>query len=60
MEKLLGRKLEPGRGDAQCLRLMLDKVEMLYWSLIWYLVSFYGGLYNKLLAYSISQGGLLT
>lgn len=40
MEKLLGRKLEPGRGNAQCLRLTLDKVEMLHRSLIWYLVSF--------------------
>ncbi|RFU78946.1 ribose-phosphate pyrophosphokinase [Trichoderma arundinaceum] len=37
MEKLLGRKLEPGRGVAQCLRLTLDKVEMLHRSLIWYL-----------------------
>ncbi|KAH7471302.1 hypothetical protein FOMA001_g12992 [Fusarium oxysporum f. sp. matthiolae] len=40
MEKLLGRKLEPGRGDAQCLRLTLDKVEMLHRSLIWYLCVF--------------------
>lgn len=42
MEKLLGRKLEPGRGDVQCLRLTLDKVEMLHRSLIWYLVSLHG------------------
>ncbi|PON20280.1 hypothetical protein TGAM01_v210831 [Trichoderma gamsii] len=40
MEKLLGRKLEPGRGVAQCLRLTLDKVEMLHRSLIWYLCVF--------------------
>ena len=41
MEKLLGRKFEPGRGNAKCLRLTLDKVEMLHRSLTWYLVSFY-------------------
>lgn len=41
MENLLGRKLEPGRGDAKCIRLNLDKVEMLHRSLVWYLVSFY-------------------
>ncbi|PTB61710.1 hypothetical protein BBK36DRAFT_1131147 [Trichoderma citrinoviride] len=40
MEKLLGRKLELGRGNAQCLRLTLDKVEMLHRSLIWYLCVF--------------------
>ena len=38
MEKLLGRKFKPGRGNAKCLRLTLDKVEMLHRSLIWYLV----------------------
>ena len=41
MENLLGRKLESGRGNAKCLRLTLDKVEMLHRSLTWYLVSFY-------------------
>ncbi|KAH8652818.1 hypothetical protein BGZ61DRAFT_468571 [Ilyonectria robusta] len=40
MEKLLGRKLEPGHGNAQCLRLTLDKVEMLHRSLTWYLCVF--------------------
>ena len=40
MEKMLGRKLEPGRGSAKCLRLSVDKVEMLHRSLTWYLVSF--------------------
>ncbi|KAJ3453231.1 hypothetical protein MRS44_013203 [Fusarium solani] len=40
MEKLLGRKLEPGRGNAQSLRLTLDKVEMLHRSLTWYLCVF--------------------
>ncbi|KAF7553575.1 hypothetical protein G7046_g7075 [Stylonectria norvegica] len=36
MEKILGRKLEPGRGSAKCLRLTIDKVEMLHRSLTWY------------------------
>ncbi|KAI5455856.1 hypothetical protein BGZ63DRAFT_397475 [Mariannaea sp. PMI_226] len=40
MERLLGRKLEPGYGDAQCLRLTLEKVEMLHRSLTWYLCVF--------------------
>ncbi|KAF5974756.1 hypothetical protein FBULB1_7627 [Fusarium bulbicola] len=38
LEDLLGRKLEPGRGDAKCLRMTLDKVEMLHRSLTWYLL----------------------
>lgn len=44
MEKSLGRILEPGRGNAKCLRLTLDNVEMLHRSLIWYLVSPYSEL----------------
>ncbi|KAM0330525.1 hypothetical protein ACHAQA_003472 [Verticillium albo-atrum] len=36
-EIMLGRKIEPGRGDVKCLRLTLDKVEMLHRSLTWYL-----------------------
>ncbi|KLO83816.1 uncharacterized protein LW93_600 [Fusarium fujikuroi] len=40
LEELLGRKLEPGRGNAKCLRLTLDKVEMLHRSLTWYLCIF--------------------
>ena len=60
MEKLLGRKLEPGRGNAQSLRLTLDKVEMLHRSLTWYLVRFHGGLCNELLAHSPIHRGLLT
>ncbi|KAM3537377.1 hypothetical protein ARSEF1564_009701 [Beauveria bassiana] len=36
METLLGRKLQPGRGRVECLRLTLDKVEMLHRSLTWY------------------------
>ncbi|KAF5230525.1 hypothetical protein FANTH_13797 [Fusarium anthophilum] len=40
LEDLLGRKLEPGRGDAKCLRMTLDKVEMLHRSLTWYLCIF--------------------
>ena len=38
-EKLLGRKFEPGRGDAVCLRLTIDKVNMMHRPLIWYGVS---------------------
>ena len=37
-EKLLGRPIEEGRGNAQPLRLTLDKVDMLHRSLIWYFV----------------------
>lgn len=40
MEKLLGRQLESGRGNAECLRLTIDKVDMMHRSLTWYLVSF--------------------
>jgi hypothetical protein len=39
MEKLLGRWIGPGRGNAKCLRLTLKKVGMSHRSLIWYLVS---------------------
>jgi hypothetical protein len=38
LEKMLGRDIEPGRGNAKCLRLTLDKVDMLHRSVIWYLV----------------------
>jgi len=38
MEVLLGRQLDSGRGKAECLRLTLDKVDMLHRSLTWYLV----------------------
>jgi hypothetical protein len=38
-EKLLGRHIEDGRGQAQSLRLTLDKVCMLHRSLVWYCVS---------------------
>lgn len=38
MEVLLGRQLDSGRGNADCLRLTLDKVDMLHRSLAWYLV----------------------
>ena len=37
-EELLGRKLEPGRGDAKCLRLTLDKAQMGHRPLLWYFV----------------------
>lgn len=40
MEDLLGRELEPGRGSAKCIRLSLDKVDVLHRSLTWYLVRF--------------------
>lgn len=39
LELLLGRKLQPGRGNAIPLRLTVDKVRMLHRSLLWYLVS---------------------
>lgn len=38
-EKLLGKPIEEGRGKAQCLRLTLDRVDMLHRSLVWYCVS---------------------
>lgn len=60
MEKLLGRKLEPGRGSAKCLRLSLDKVEMLHRSLTWYMVRLGGELHIELLAWITIQSGLLT
>lgn len=43
MEKLLGRKIQPGRGNARCFKLTLGKVDMLHRSLCWYLVSFVSG-----------------
>lgn len=39
MESLLGRKLQPGRGNAISLRLTVDRVKMLRRSLLWYMVS---------------------
>lgn len=38
LEALLGRELPSGKGDAVALRLTLDKVQMLYRPLLWYLV----------------------
>ena len=35
MEKLLGRSLDPGKGTATCLRLTIDRVNMLHRSLTW-------------------------
>ncbi|KAH7128141.1 hypothetical protein B0J11DRAFT_483821 [Dendryphion nanum] len=40
MEKLLGRKIEPGKGNARCFNLTLEKVDMLHRSLAWYLCVF--------------------
>ncbi|ORY10734.1 hypothetical protein BCR34DRAFT_566311 [Clohesyomyces aquaticus] len=37
LERVLGRKIVPGRGTAACLRLTLDKVDMLHRSITWYL-----------------------
>lgn len=37
-EKLLGRTIEPGRGNSNALRLTLDRVDMLHRSLAWYSV----------------------
>ncbi|KAI4183333.1 MAG: hypothetical protein L6R41_005445 [Letrouitia leprolyta] len=39
LETKLGRKLQPGMGNATALRLTLDKVQMLFRPLIWYIVS---------------------
>ena len=38
IEEHLGRKLEPGRGSADALRLTIDEVRMMHRSLIWYMV----------------------
>lgn len=35
-EKTLGQDIQPGRGNAECLRLTLDKVHMMHRSLLWY------------------------
>jgi hypothetical protein len=39
VEKLLGRKLPPGRGNATSIRLTLDNVGISHRSLFWYFVS---------------------
>ncbi|EKG16028.1 hypothetical protein MPH_06722 [Macrophomina phaseolina MS6] len=39
IEKQLGREVEPGRGNARCVRLTIDKVDMSHRSLLWYMVS---------------------
>lgn len=52
MEKLLGRKLQPGVGKARCLKLTLDKVDMLHRSLLWYCVSAVG----HQITYSVNPG----
>lgn len=38
IENRLGRRLEPGRGKAESLRLTLDEVETRYRSVVWYLI----------------------
>ena len=40
MEKLLGRDIPPGKGDAKSLRLIVDKVDCLHRSLLWYFVCY--------------------
>ncbi|KAJ9644108.1 hypothetical protein H2201_007083 [Coniosporium apollinis] len=40
LEKLVGRRFEKGRGEAKCLRLTLDRVNMLHRSLAWYMCVF--------------------
>jgi hypothetical protein len=38
-EELLGREIAPGKGNATCLRLTLDRVDMAHRPLVWYGVS---------------------
>ncbi|KAF2810786.1 uncharacterized protein BDZ99DRAFT_414977 [Mytilinidion resinicola] len=38
VENLLGRKIEPGRGPAKCLRLTIDEVDMMHRSFLWYCI----------------------
>lgn len=40
-EQLLGREIAPGRGNATCLRLTLDRVNTMCRPLVWYTVSLY-------------------
>jgi hypothetical protein len=40
LEVTLGRPLEPGRGNAECIRLTLDEINVRHRPLLWYLVSF--------------------
>lgn len=39
VEELIGKKLEPGRGSAKCIRLTIDPVEMIHRPAVWYFVS---------------------
>ncbi|KAG4442097.1 hypothetical protein IFR05_002434 [Cadophora sp. M221] len=36
LQDLIGKPIEEGRGKAECLRLTLDRVDMLHRSLVWY------------------------
>ncbi|KAF2194162.1 hypothetical protein K469DRAFT_651358 [Zopfia rhizophila CBS 207.26] len=38
VERLLGRKIEPGRGKAKCLRLTVDEVGMMHRPFVWYMI----------------------
>ena len=46
-EELLGREIKPGRGNAECLRLTLDRVDTMHRTLVWYLVSLICVLYMR-------------
>lgn len=39
IEDVIGRKLEPGRGSAKCIRLTIDPVKMIHRPIVWYFVS---------------------
>lgn len=38
VEELLGRQIGPGRGRATCLRLTIDRVDMMHRSFTWYMI----------------------
>ncbi|KAE9972066.1 hypothetical protein EG328_005239 [Venturia inaequalis] len=38
IEDLLGKKLEPGRGSAKCIRLTIDPVKMIHRPFVWYFI----------------------
>jgi hypothetical protein len=48
-EELLRRRIEPGRGSAQCLRLTLIPVDIRYRSFIWHWVSQASSLHRSIL-----------
>jgi len=38
-EEFLGSEIKPSRGNAECLRLTLDRADMMHRTTVWYLVS---------------------